>query len=175
MTNPTYIGIDPAIREYGCGVCVVSPDGSLDFPKFKTVAALLSWLFGQHPKEEAPAKGMTVFCIEDSSAQGVFMQKVRGRANAISKGRPTSALMLSMASDVGKNQGASIIIADTCELLYGAENVVRLSPQQKGAKMLVTYFKADTGYNGTVTQDDVDAYYIASKGRFLHTLKNKKR
>jgi len=113
----TRIGIDPAFRKNGMGVCVISPDNEVTFPRFKGrgLVAFVKWL------KTAPDNVLVT--IEDSNLQ-----------NATFNNSGTKAKSNRVSRNVGCNQAASAYIVDFCIDRWGHKVVRAISAQKKGGK-----------------------------------------
>ena len=149
----TRIGIDPAFRKNGMGVCVIAPDGTVTFPRFKGrgMVGLVRWI-----QQEAPSNVLVT--IEDSNLQ-----------NATFDNSGTKAKSNRLSRNVGANQAISATIVDFCVDRWGDKVVRAVSPQQKGRKWTEQVFKAVAKDNkhelpAKYRQDDIDAYQLAVRG-----------
>jgi hypothetical protein len=147
----TRIGIDPAFRKNGMGVCVISADGKTTFPRFKGrgLVEFVKWL------KVAPDNVLVT--IEDSSLQNTSFDTSGNKAVATRKAR-----------NVGCNQAASAYVVEFCLDRWGDKVVRPISPQQKGRKWTKEAFEATVASNGhelpkKYRQDDIDAYQLAIK------------
>lgn len=116
--NKIFIGIDPAFRRYGFGVCIIDrSDNSARFLRLRDFLAFLSWF-----NYEAPQNA--VFCVENSNLTDVTFTKYRktGRAQ-----------LEKISRNVGKNQAISQATADVINQ-DGRFKLLDLSPADKGAK-----------------------------------------
>ena len=141
------IGIDPAFREDGMGVCVLQDRRAL-FPKIEGFLHLQEWLRDQAPR---PAR----IIIENSNLQNASFD-LRGNRSVIAK----------KARNVGTNQAVSQLIVDFCRQLFGTAHVIEVSPQQKGSKWCQRTALAVAATNGhelpkRLSQDKRDAYALA--------------
>ena len=146
----TRIGIDPAFRKNGLGVCVVTPDGTVTFPRFKGrgMVGLVRWI-----QNEAPDNVLVT--IEDSNLQNTSFDSSGNKNVATRKAR-----------NVGCNQAISATIVDFCIDRWGDKAVRPISPQQKGRKWTDGVFKGVAKTNNHQLpnkhrQDDIDAYQLA--------------
>ena len=101
--------------------------------------------------------------IENSNLQNVTFD-MSGNKNVIAK----------ISRDAGKNQAISQATVDVCKIVFGKENVLEISPEQKGAKIPNNIFEAIVrqykmvleNYKGNKTeQDKRDAYMIAQRAK----------
>lgn len=148
---PAYrIGIDPAFRMNGLGVCVIDPNGNVSFPRFKKrgMVEFVRWLYNEAPQE-------ALVFIEDSNLQKVTFDRTTkgGSRDQINR-------------NIGKNQCRSVDIADFCIDKWGKKCVNAVSPQQKGAKWSQPIFLGVAKQNKhelpeKYRQDDIDAYQLA--------------
>ena len=138
-----YIGIDPAFRKNGFGMCILDfSDKTANFYIFKSFFEFLSWLTNERPKT-------AFYCIENSNLQKKCWQK-----NAMS---------------VGKNQAASQYTVDACKYFCGDKFIREISPLEKGGKEKVNMiFKIESkkwrlhNYKGLVSeQDKRDSFLLA--------------
>jgi hypothetical protein len=112
------IGIDPAARKRGFGVCIYDKeDKTISFRDFGNYNDFFLWTLG----EECPENARCV--IESSNMQG-----------RVFDGAGSKGVVQRKASDVGKNKAVSVLTVDACRRRWGAENVREVSPKGKGAK-----------------------------------------
>lgn len=121
----TFIGIDPAFREYGIGICVLIEGQNglkATFPRYRTTWDALNAIadIARH------AEGMddTFFAVENSNQQNTTFQKYYGGKNV--------GQLLKISRNVGANQAISQLIVD---LLKGYDvELLEISPERKGSK-----------------------------------------
>ena len=148
MSKTIRIGIDPAFRKNGFGICVIDETDDVRFVKVKSYLAFTMWLMTDAPPENVRC------CIENSNLQDVTFR--RG-------GRITHA----QSRDAGKNMGISQCVVDLCEWKWGKGPVRAVSPREKGAKWPLAYAQAiarSIGLKlpGKMSQDDLDAFQLAA-------------
>lgn len=117
--NPTItIGIDPAARKKGFGVCIYDhTDKTVSFRDFGNYNDFFLWTLG----EECPENARCV--IENSNLQG-----------RVFDGTGSKGVVQRKAGNVGSNKAVSVLTVDACSRRWGAENVREVSPKGKGAK-----------------------------------------
>lgn len=146
------IGVDPAIRENGIGVCLLDCELKLvQFFKFKKFVDLLEFIQSSIYKTNE-----TLYVIEDSNMLNVtFVRSTQ--PNVVSK----------ISRSVGKNQAVSMILKDWIE--SKGYTCRCLSPKNKGSKWTKEYmmaiiksenFNIDKS-NKKISQDDIDAFTLA--------------
>lgn len=115
--GPWVIGVDPAIRNNGLGVCVIKPEGVVEFPKFKGrgIVAFTNWIY------TVPKGSRAV--IENSNLQ-----------NATFDNSGNSSVRARKSRNVGMNQGISVVLVEFLEDALGEWNVKQISPLKKGSK-----------------------------------------
>ena len=153
-----YIGLDPAFRKNGFGLCSIEGD-DVYFKRFKNYAHFLGWLNNDRPES-------AFFCIENSNLTDATFY----RGGSIPS-------QLKQSRNVGKNQAASQIAVDLLRIMYGKENVHDISPRQKGRKWSKAHLQHIAKQEkhklpNKIKQDEIDAYQIALIGRKNYTLKN---
>ena len=134
------IGIDPAFRKNGYGMCIVDYyDKTISFKIFKNgYIDFMSWLMFERPE-------LAKYCVENSNLQKAIW------LNGTKKGTTT----VQKAVCVGKNQAISQITVDNLIVFCGKENVKDISPKVKGKVMNEQMFKLLTrgfeliNYKGT--------------------------
>lgn len=144
------IGIDPAFRKAGFGLCVIDEEMEVRFIRVPTFLHFLRWL-----GTDAPAEDVRVV-VENSNMQDTTFIKRRMSYNEYG----------ARSRDAGKNMAISQCTVDACIHKWGEKAVVQLSPRQKGKKWSVAYAQAVAKGMGLVlpkkvTQDDVDAFSLA--------------
>ena len=149
MNKTCYIGIDPAFRESGFTICIIDESKEVDFKIFCSFLSFLDWIVA------APEN--CIVCIENSNLQNATFNMNGNKAQVARHSR-----------DVGKNQAASQYTVDACVKFFGAENVIELSPKQKGAKIkvdgIVLGLAKQYGHRflkKKLNQDERDAYKLA--------------
>ena len=154
-----YIGIDPAFRERGFAICIIDETKEVAFRIFRSFLSFLDWLM------EAPEN--CIVCIENSNLQNATFNMGGNKAQLAKHSR-----------DVGKNQAASQYTVDACVKFFGEENVIELSPKQKGEKIKVDgiVFGLAKQYGHKLlkkklNQDERDAYKLAYLAEINHKKK----
>lgn len=151
-----YIGIDPSFRQKGFAVCIMD-DTIAKFIVFNSFLDFLKWVY------EFRYDSKIWIGIENSNMQNVTFD-MNGNKNVIAK----------MSRDAGKNQAISQATVDVCRVVFGTENVLEISPEQKGAKIPNNIFDAIVrqdkmvleNYKGLKSeQDKRDAYMIAQRAK----------
>lgn len=159
LARPVYIGIDPAFRKSGFGMCIIDEANTVSFRTFRTFLDFLGWVFS----EDAPE--LAVVCIENSNLDGKMYAYHRAKG-----GQELAAAAMS----VGKNQAASQYTADACRYRW-PETTFDISPKDKGKKWDAETFKAAARQNGHAvgrcSQDERDAYQLALRGKTLFSFK----
>jgi len=147
MSKTICIGIDPAFRKNGFGICVIDETQEVGFKKVKTFLDFLFWLMTDAPAEN-------VRCVvENSNLQDVTFR----RGGRITHGQ---------SRDAGKNMAISQCVYDACVYKWGKAAVRGISPREKGAKWALPYALAiarSMGLKlpGKMSQDDLDAFKLA--------------
>lgn len=157
------IGVDPAFRKNGFAICIIDEDKDVRSIRFKTFLDFLSWLWTDG---EAPAKAVVV--VENSNLQKSTFDMKGSKAEVARKSR-----------NVGKNQAISQATVDAFRAKYGDHLVFGISPKQKGRKMTKDQFFAMLKYEKhnylltkrTISQDEIDAYQLALKGKGLYMMR----
>ena len=152
-----YIGIDPAFRDGGFWACIIdTTDRTANFKEFNGVENFIHWIYSDDAPEVA------FWCVENSNLQNKSFD-MTGSASVIAR----------KARNVGTNQAVSEITCRVLKVKYGPKNLLPISPQQKGAKIVnnavfLNIVKSDgltlTNY-GQGNQDKRDAYKIAMIGK----------
>ena len=142
------VGIDPAFRKGGLGVCVID-EGRVTFHSFAMTNDLLDWL------RTRPLPRTVV--IENSNLQ-----------NATFGYSGTRQQLMKISRNVGANQAVSAIIVEECRRLYGEGRVVEVSPQRKGSKWCMRTAVGVAESLGLVLpkrmgQDKRDAFQLACR------------
>jgi hypothetical protein len=163
-TKKCYIGIDPSFRKDGFAICIIDEDNTANFIRFGGMLEFIEWLF------DAPQNGF--YCVENSNLQNQTFDM-----------RGTKQLIAKKSRDVGKNQAVSQLTVEKLEKDFGKENVLGLSPAQKGAKiednaifMQIVKQEGITllNYKGlNKEQDERDAFMLAIKARKWTRLKKR--
>lgn len=153
--RPVYIGIDPAFRKSGFGMCIIDERNTVSFRKFRSFLDFLGWVFS----EECP--DFAVVCIENSNLDAMMYAYQRNKdGQALAKA----------AMNVGKNQAASQYTVDACRYRW-PKTTFDISPKEKGKKWTHEQFKGVARQNGhkagKVSQDEIDAYQLALLGKKL--------
>ena len=153
------IGIDPAFRKNGYGMCIVDYcDKTIAFKIFKNgYRDFLSWLIHERPE-------FARYCVENSNLQKAIWINEYKRCPSGSVMAVIRYFMLVVAKAVcvGKNQAISQITVDSLIEFCGKENVKDISPKVKGKVMNDQMFKLLTrgfeliNYKGT--EDERAAY-----------------
>lgn len=152
---PYRIGIDPAFRRGGIGVCVIAPDGTVTFPRFGVKAHGRGvWELGDWIRFDAPANA--VVFIEDSNLQNATFDRTGNHNVQARKSR-----------NAGCNQAVSALIVERARARWG-EAVHAVSPYDKGAKRTKELTRAIAQSAGhelpaKFRQDDADAYQLAGR------------
>ena len=146
------IGVDPAIRENGIGLCVLDLKfKNIEFHKFKKFIQLLEYISAKFYDTDE-----TLYVIEDSNMLNVTFERST-QPNVVSK----------ISRSVGKNQAVSMILKDWIE--SKGYTCRCLSPKNKGSKWTKEYmmaiiksenFNIDKS-NKKISQDDIDAFTLA--------------
>lgn len=152
------IGVDPAFRKNGFAICIIDEDKDVRAIRFKSFLDFLSWLWVDG---EAPTNAIVV--VENSNLQKSTFDMSGSKAVVARKSR-----------NVGKNQAISQAAFDALKVRYGT-NVFEVSPKQKGGKWSKQTFARILKSEGhsflatkrTVSQDEIDAYQLATMGRKL--------
>ena len=145
------IGIDPAARKKGFGVCIYDhTDKTVSFRDFGNYNDFFLWTLG----EECPENAMCV--IENSNLQG-----------RVFDGDGSKGVVQRKAWNVGSNKAVSVLTVDACRRRWGYENVREVSPNGKGAKWtraqaIAVVIQMKLVLVGTMTnQDQRDALKLA--------------
>ncbi len=141
------IGIDPAFRKNGFGICIIDERDEVAFKQVRDFNAFARWLM-----TDAPPEGVRCV-VENSNLQDVTFR--RG-------GRITHA----QSRDAGKNMAISQCVFDLCVYKWGVACVCGLSPRQKGAKWTLSFAQGVARSMGLklpakMKQDDIDAFQLA--------------
>lgn len=155
-SNRAFIGIDPAFRDYGVGICIlVEGQNGLKatFPRYRTTWDALNAIadIARH----ADGMGDTFFAVENSNQQNTTFQKYMGGKNV--------AQLLRISRNVGANQAISQLIVD---LLKGYDvELLEVSPERKGSKWTKEHAAMVAKQYGIelprTSQDDRDALKLA--------------
>ena len=151
----TFIGVDPAMREYGMAAAVIT-DGKVTFLKYKRYVTflfdVLNWKTAYHN---------IIVIIEDSSLQNITFRSSTNKA-----------VLSRLSRNAGMNQAASRIAYEWIK--YNNIEVINISPKQKGRKLpkevlLQTLKKNNLELSGItkiaqITQDMIDAFFLAFTG-----------
>ena len=116
MRKPIFIGIDPAFRINGFGICIIDHTKEISYKTFRSVADYLFFIL------QLDADNVVVSCIENSNLQPEIFNKPKTKAEQIKN-----------AQGVGKNQATSQIVYDFTKRLY-PKTTYQVSPKGKGAK-----------------------------------------
>lgn len=141
------IGIDPAFRRNGFGLCVIDETGEVRFLRVRSFLHFLNWL-----KTDAPDDGVRCV-IENSNLQDVTFRRGWRITHAQSR-------------DAGKNMAISQCTYDACVWKWGEKAVRGVSPREKGAKWGEGMARGVARSQGLVlpaklSQDDIDAFALA--------------
>lgn len=152
----TYVGIDPAFRDSGMGICVLKETESglvVVFPKCKNTLDAIRYLdrlavFEQH-------QNSTFFCVENSNLQSTTFSKYVAGNNP--------AQLMRISRNVGANQAISQLVVD---LLKDRDMyVLEVSPERKGSKWTKEHAAMVAKQYGIelprTSQDDRDALKLA--------------
>lgn len=112
------IGIDPAFRKSGFTICVIDEEQEVAFKTFKDFLAFIKWSFS----EDAP-RGDVGVIIENANMQNLTFDMSGSKAEIARRSR-----------NVGTCQAISQATVDLCRYIWGVENVVEVSPLEKGKK-----------------------------------------
>lgn len=143
----TIIGIDPAFRASGFGVCELD-DNSVYFPKIHTFIDFFNYA-NTFIKPDAQ-----IFVVENSNLQSTTFTSYKANAKQLQR----------ISRNVGANQAVSQMVVDY--LRYLGLEVVEVSPLQKGAKLnqkAIEYLAKSEGIDlpARMSQDDRDAFKLA--------------
>ena len=151
----TFVGIDPAFRESGMGICVLSENESglvAEFHRSKTTLSAIRFLdsfctLSMYEK--------TYFAVENSNLQSTTFAKYVAGNN--------SAQLMRISRNVGANQAVSQLIVDL--LNERIMDVVEVNPQRKGKKWTKEQAEQVAKKYGIslprTSQDDRDAFKLA--------------
>lgn len=153
------IGIDPAARKDGTALCIIDEQGEVSFQTFASPYRFILWAHS----DEAPMRA--IVGIEDSGKDKTVFAYLRTGSTASQR---------SKAVAVGKNMGASAILVECCQQVWGKGQVFDMSPTEKGAKIkdvsiFAAYVRSNkhrivSGYKGiNDEQDERDSYLVAIK------------
>ena len=150
MNNKIRIGIDPAFRRNGFGICIIDETNDVRFLRIKLFQDFIFWLMTDSPP------GGVRCVVENSNMQDVTFR--RG-------GKITHA----QSRDAGKNMAISQCVCDLCVWKYGKSAVLALSPREKGAKWSMAYAQGVARAMGLklpakLSQDNIDAFQLAVRG-----------
>jgi len=158
-----FIGIDPSFRKNGFAICVIDEDLTANFIKFIDVHGFVCWLI------DAPHNAF--YCIENSNLQNETFDMSGSKSIIAKKSR-----------DVGKNMAISQITVDICMQKAGKENVLELSPLQKGKKITDNSIFLNIAHQERIKllnykglkgeQDERDAFLLAIKAIKWKKIKN---
>ena len=152
MNKICFVGIDPAFRKSGFGMCIIDETNEASFKIFKSFLDFLNWIW------EAPKKAF--YCVENSNLQNKTFIQTGSRKELAKRSR-----------DVGKNQAISQCTVDILIRMFGEQMVFGISPKQKGKKLPTNVIKGIAkqekielvNYRGT--QDENDSFMLALKGK----------
>lgn len=157
MKQQVIIGIDPAFRKGGFGVCYYDlSDKSMWFVTYHTILDFQDFL----NSDDAPVSALCI--IENSNLQNSTFDMTGSKSEIARKSR-----------NVGKNQAVSVIADLICVRRYGAQNVKSISPAQKGKKWTATEFDAIVKqekiklFKKTSNQDERDAAKLSLMYKLL--------
>lgn len=150
--KPLRIGVDPALRVGGLGVCTINEFGEVDFPRFpgRGIVAFVKWL------DTVPKNSVAV--VENSNL-----------TNATFDNSGNSSVRARKSRNVGMNQGVSVILIEFLKDRLGEGNVKDISPLKKGSKWNAERMDSEmkmrknTRTKKKTNQDERDAYQIATK------------
>lgn len=120
MRKPIFIGIDPAFRLNGFGICIIDHTKEISYKTFRSVADYLFFIL------RLDADNVVVSCIENSNLQPEMFKYKTEKPK-------TKAEQINQAQNVGKNQATSQIVYDFTKRLY-PNTTYQVSPKGKGAK-----------------------------------------
>jgi len=150
------IGIDPAFRVNGFGICSIdTQEKTVRFIRVKRFLEFISFAQNEMPIDRVKVT------VENSNLQNITFD-MRGNKNEIAR----------KSRNVGANQAISQTVYDLCCDILGKKNVKEISPAQKGAKQPLSMLQAVCRrYNWScdytkIKQDDIDAFFIALKGMY---------
>jgi len=148
------IGIDPAFRKAGFAICIIDEQSKAQGKMFKSFLDFMIWLT---TPGEAPE--VAIVGVENSNLQNVTFEM-----------KGTKGLVAKISRNVGANQAASQYTVDVCKWHYGPNNMIEISPKQKGKKWTQAIFKGvakSEGHKliGRFNQDQRDAYQIALQAK----------
>ena len=158
------IGVDPAFRKAGFAICIIDEQSEVQGKMFKSFLDFIAWLT---TPGEAPE--FAIVGVENSNLQNVTFEM-----------KGTKGMVAKISRNVGANQAASQYTVDVCRWHYGPNNVIEISPKQKGKKWTQAIFKSiakSEGHKliGRFNQDQRDAYQIALQAKRIFnnkTIKN---
>ena len=114
------VGIDPAFRERGFSLCVLTVGRTAHFHTFVSFMAFLSWA-----NTPGNVPDGALFVVENSNLEDTVFARLRGES---------PKAMMTIARNVGKNQAVSQCTVDYLCATFGEANVQDISPSEKGAK-----------------------------------------
>ena len=117
--NKIFIGIDPAFRRFGFGVCIIDlSDNTCRFLRLRDFLAFVSWFNYERP-------AAAVYCVENSNLTDATFNRYQAT-------KQSRAQLAKISRNVGKNQAISQATADIIKI--SGEPLLDLSPADKGAK-----------------------------------------
>ena len=141
------IGIDPAFRESGFGVCILT-ENEATFPKVRSFIDFFRFA------SEMPLDTQTVFVVENSNMQNATFASYKANARQLQR----------ISRNVGANQAVSQMTVDY--LRHLGHLVIEVSPLAKGSKLnqkAIAYIAKAEGIEipAKLSQDDRDAFKLA--------------
>ena len=155
-SSKAFVGIDPAFREYGVGICILIEGESgikVSFPKYRNTWDALNAI--NDLARMAYGWDDTFFAVENSNLQNsTFSKYVFGN---------NPAQLMRISRNVGANQAVSQLIVD---LLHDRNmDVLEVSPERKGKKWTKEQAEQVAKQYGITlprtSQDDRDALKLA--------------
>lgn len=160
------VGVDPAFRERGFSLCVLTLERTAHFHTFVSFMAFLSWA-----NTPGNVPDGALFVVENSNLDNTTYEYLRG-------GNRRQAM--AMSRNVGKNQAISQCTVDYLCATFGQDRVEDISPSEKGAKwgmygakrnmFLARQIAAESmqakkvqGDASRLTGDEIDALQLALK------------
>lgn len=149
MSTGITIGIDPAFRKNGFGVCVIDETGEAQGYQFRGLLEFIRWVDSQ--------------CFHDRVIVGIENSNM---INATFDMKGTKGAIARKSRNVGANQAASQYTVDFCRWFFGPGKVFEISPKDKGGKYDQKTFQQVVKQEGHTifgkwNQDKRDAYKLA--------------
>lgn len=150
MSNPVFIGVDPAFRAGGFWACEINRTaGTVRFVLFSNV---LEWYDRLKSWERPP---VVFIAVENSNEQNASFDMTGTKAEVARKAR-----------NVGTNQAVSQLAVDAVRIVLGGGCVWSVSPEKKGAKWDEKTAQAVAKSEGLeipekTNQDQRDAFKLA--------------